>query len=56
MMIYISMKFHENILNGFQVKERTRNDLCQIAKRNNSKYVLTQALVLVVCTWSDDAI
>ena len=31
MMVYISMKFHENILNGLQVKERTRNDLCQIA-------------------------
>ena len=24
MMLYISMKFHENILNGFQVIERTR--------------------------------
>ena len=24
MMLYVSMKFHENILNGFQVIERTR--------------------------------
>ena len=24
-MLYISMKFHENILNGFQVIERTQN-------------------------------
>ena len=25
MMLYISMKFHENILNGFQVIERARS-------------------------------
>ena len=25
MMLYISMKFHENILKGFQVIERTQN-------------------------------
>ena len=27
MMLYISMKFHENILNGFQVKEQTQNNM-----------------------------
>ena len=26
MMLYFSMKFHENILNGFQVIEWTKND------------------------------
>ena len=26
MMLYISMKFHENILNTFQVIEQTQND------------------------------
>ena len=26
MMLYISMKFHENILKGFQVIEQTLND------------------------------
>ena len=41
------MKFHEHILNGFQVIERIRKDNCQIAKGNNSKNVLTRALVLV---------
>ena len=25
MMLYTSMKFHEHILNGYQVMERTRN-------------------------------
>ena len=28
MMLYISIKFHANILKGFQVIERTRNDHC----------------------------
>ena len=41
------MKFRENILNGFQVIERIPKDHCQIAKGNNSKNVLTRALVLV---------
>ena len=30
MMVYISVKFHENVWNGFQVIERTRNGHCQI--------------------------
>ena len=42
MMHYFSMKFYENILNGFQVRERTRNDHCQISKGNNSKNILTR--------------
>ena len=33
------MKFHENILNNFQVIEWARNDHCQISKGNNSKNV-----------------
>ena len=38
MMLYISMKFHENILKkGFQVIEQTLNDHCQISKGNNYK-------------------
>ena len=56
MMLYISMKFHENILNGFQVFERTRNDHWQISKGNNSKNVFTRVMVLVVCTSSDNAL
>ena len=39
MMLYVSMKFHENILNGFQVIEQTQNYHCQISKGNNSKNV-----------------
>ena len=37
MMLYISMKFHENILNGFQVIERTRlrNGRTDIRGKNN---------------------
>ena len=37
MMLYISLKFHENIMKGFQVIERTRNEHCQISKGNNYK-------------------
>ena len=39
MMLYISIKFHENILKGFQSIERTRNDQCQISKGNNYKAI-----------------
>ena len=39
MMLYISMKFHENILKGFQVIEWTQNDHCQSSKGNNYKTV-----------------
>ena len=37
MMLYISMKFHDNILNGFQVIEWTQNYHSLILKGNNSK-------------------
>ena len=40
------MKFHENILNDFQVIQQIQKDHCQIAKGNSSKNVLTRALVL----------
>ena len=32
MMLYISMKFHENILNSFQVIKWAQNYKCQISK------------------------
>ena len=35
MMLYISIKFHENIVKGFKVIEQTQNDDCQISKENN---------------------
>ena len=38
MMLYISMKFHENILNGFQVRADTKLPVSNF-KGNNSKYV-----------------
>ena len=56
MMLYISIKFHENVLNSFQFIEWTRDDHCQISKGNNSKTVHTIVTVLVVCTSSDDAL
>ena len=56
MMLYISMKYHENILNRFQDIEWTWNDHCQILKRNNSKIVLTRVVLLVVCISSQNAL
>ena len=52
----MSMKFHENILNGFQVIEGTQNYHCQISKGNNSKNVLTRVTVLELCMLPDDAL
>ena len=56
MMAYISIKFRENILNGFQVMERTRIYHCQISKENNSKTVWTRVTVYtcMLCTLSDN--
>ena len=56
MMLYISMKFHDNILNGFQVIERTQNYHSLISKGNNSKNVYTKVLVLVFCMSFDDVL
>ena len=55
MMLYVSMKLHANILKGFKVVERTRNDHCQISKGNNYKTVLARVTILVFCMSSDDA-
>ena len=49
------MKFHENILNDFQVIYE-KNGHCQISKGNNSKNVLPRVMVLLVYTLSDDAL
>ena len=46
----MSMKFHENILNSFQVIKGKQNYNCQISKGNNSKNVLTKVTVLVLFT------
>ena len=35
--LYISVKFHENILKGFLLIQRQQNYNCQISKENNSK-------------------
>ena len=56
MMLYISVKFRENVLKGFQVIERTRNDHCQISKGNKYKTVWTRVTILVFCTSSDYAL
>ena len=54
--LYMSMKFHENILTSLQVIEGTQNYHCQISKWNNSKNELIRNTVLVLCTLSDDAL
>ena len=52
----MSMKFHENIRNGFQVIEGTQNYHCRISKGNNSKKLLARVTVLVLFASSDDAL
>ena len=37
--LYFYMRFNENILKGFQVREQTQNDHCQISKGNNYKTI-----------------
>ena len=53
-MINISMKFHEDILNGFKVIERTqfchRNCHLQSSKGHNSKHIYPRGMVLALCT------
>ena len=50
MMLYISMKFHENILNGFRTKLPVK------FQRGIATKLLTRGTVLVLCTLSDDAL
>ena len=56
MMFYISMKCHENILNGFQVIEQIQNHHCRISKANKSTNVLTIDMVIVFRTSSDEVL
>ena len=51
----MSMKFYENILNGFQVIEGTQNYFCRTSKGKTKKNELTRVTVLVLCLSSDDA-
>ena len=56
MMLNISINFHENILNGFQVMEQTQIYHCQILKWNSPKTIWTRVTALVFCTLPDDAL
>ena len=63
MLLYICVRFHENISNGFQLSERIlvhgRNGYFQYllcSKGCNSIGRLTTAMVLVFCTLSHDAL
>ena len=60
MVFYICEKFHNNILNGFQLTERTlvpgRNGYIQCSKGNNSKCRQTRITVNVVCISSHSAL
>ena len=49
----IYMKFLENILNRFQVTERTRFCDGQSSKGNNSKSINASVMVLALCTLSN---
>ena len=53
MLIDIHMKFHEDILNSFQVIERTRFCDGQKSKGNNSKSINARVMGLALCTLSN---
>ena len=71
MLVNISIKFHEYILKGFKVKERTRfckkkkkkkkkihkkkNNYLQISNEHNSKHIYPRLMVLAICMSSGDA-
>ena len=54
MVVYISTEFHENILGGIKVIERTRFSSEKISKCHNSVKNVGGVTVLVLCTLSDD--
>ena len=60
MVLYICVKFRENITNGIRVMEQTpvhgRIGYVQCSKGNNSKSRQTRVMVHVFCTSSDDAL
>ena len=47
------MKFHENILNGFQNIEGTQNYHCRISKGDHSIHVLTSYGSLLCTLYAD---
>ena len=54
MLVNISMKFHEDILNGSKVIERIqfchRNVYLQSSKGQNSNIICPRVMVLALCT------
>ena len=53
MLIDIYMKFCEDSLNGFQVKEQTQFCDGQMSKGNNSKSINARVMILALCMWSN---
>ena len=57
MLVNISMKFHEDILNRLKVLERTqfchRNCYLQSSKGRNSKIIYPRVMVCALCTSSN---
>ena len=60
MVLYICVRFHENISNGFQRTDQTqvhgRNGYVQCSKGNNSKSRQTKVMVHVFCMSSHGAL
>ena len=55
MMLYSSMKFHENILNGFKLWSRQEFTTVEFQRSLTTK-LLIRVTVLVLCMSSDDAL
>ena len=55
-MIYISTKFHENILDGIEKYRADMIFIRKISRGHNSIKNVGGMLVLVICTSSDDSV
>ena len=57
MLVNISMKFHEDILNGLKVIERTqfchRNCYLQSSKGHNSRNIYPRVMISALCASSN---
>ena len=55
-MLHICTKFHENISKGFRVTELTQFLISKISKRHRSVENIGEVMILVLNTFSDQAL
>ena len=56
MLLYICVKFHENISKGFRAIEGLLFSYSEFSKGHNSVKTVVRVMILVLCTLSDLAL